>query len=440
MKNNYQTTSTTRSKKQVSIYVMLFVVLLMSTTSLKAQVPNYVPTNGLVGWWPFNGNANDESGNGNNGTVNGATLTSDRFGLTNKAYDFNGISNFIDLANYSFGIIGNSDRTISGWIKTTVLNYKAIFSSGSGVSGNPCSNNGKTFNMKLANGRLSVMTYNCGTCSTCDYYPQVGNNVSDNNWHYLVVSLKNDTLYTFVDSSIDNITVLSQTNTSGNSNYIGKDNHVGYEDYFQGIIDDIGIWNRALTQQEIIALYNGCQLSINTQPTNQNITINNNAQFIVNSSDPNATYQWQTDLGVGFQNLSSVGQYSGANNDTLTVSYVTFANNNQPFRCIINSGSCSDTSNVAVLTVNNNVGINEISNNNLFAIYPNPANAIIKVKSDAQLIGKTYFIFDNLGKTILTGKITSENMSIDINNLSEGNYLIGIDDNSKKQSFKVIKN
>jgi hypothetical protein len=35
-----------------------------------AQVPSYVPTNGLVGWWPFNGNANDESGNGNNGTVN----------------------------------------------------------------------------------------------------------------------------------------------------------------------------------------------------------------------------------------------------------------------------------------------------------------------------------------------------------------------------------
>ena len=40
-----------------------------------AQVPNYVPTNGLVGWWPFTGNANDLSGNGNNGTVNGSTLT-----------------------------------------------------------------------------------------------------------------------------------------------------------------------------------------------------------------------------------------------------------------------------------------------------------------------------------------------------------------------------
>jgi len=45
---------------------------------------------GLVAYYPFNGNANDESGNGNNGTVYGATLTTDRFGNTNKAYSFDG--------------------------------------------------------------------------------------------------------------------------------------------------------------------------------------------------------------------------------------------------------------------------------------------------------------------------------------------------------------
>ena len=44
-----------------------------------AQVPSYVPTNGLVGWWPFNNNANDESGNGNNGAITGTTITADRF-------------------------------------------------------------------------------------------------------------------------------------------------------------------------------------------------------------------------------------------------------------------------------------------------------------------------------------------------------------------------
>ena len=71
----------------------LIAALLLAASSAFAQVPSYVPTNGLVGWWPFNGNANDESGNGNNGTVNGATLTSDRFGSINSAYSFNGINN-----------------------------------------------------------------------------------------------------------------------------------------------------------------------------------------------------------------------------------------------------------------------------------------------------------------------------------------------------------
>ena len=68
--------------------ILLFSVLF--TTMSFAQVPSYVPTSGLVGYWPFNGNANDESGNGNNGTVNGATLTTDRFGNAGKAYGFDG--------------------------------------------------------------------------------------------------------------------------------------------------------------------------------------------------------------------------------------------------------------------------------------------------------------------------------------------------------------
>jgi hypothetical protein len=61
--------------KHKLLLTALLVVTIFSIT--KAQVPSYVPSNGLVGWWPFNGNANDETGNGNNGTVNGATLTTD---------------------------------------------------------------------------------------------------------------------------------------------------------------------------------------------------------------------------------------------------------------------------------------------------------------------------------------------------------------------------
>ena len=61
----------------------------LATITMAQTIPSYVPTVGLVGWWPFNGNAYDESSNTNDGTVNGATLTIDRNGIVNSAFDFN---------------------------------------------------------------------------------------------------------------------------------------------------------------------------------------------------------------------------------------------------------------------------------------------------------------------------------------------------------------
>jgi hypothetical protein len=78
---------------------------------VKADLPASLQ-NGLVGYWPFCGNANDASGNNNNGTVNGATLTSDRFGNANSAYSFNGFSDFL-LINQNFSTVGGI--TISCW-------------------------------------------------------------------------------------------------------------------------------------------------------------------------------------------------------------------------------------------------------------------------------------------------------------------------------------
>jgi len=90
-------------------FLLLFVLFCVS--SFFAQIP----TNGLVAWYPFHGNANDSSGNGHNGTVNGATLTTDRFGNANYAYSFNGNGNIITLDN-TIGNFGTSDFTISAWI------------------------------------------------------------------------------------------------------------------------------------------------------------------------------------------------------------------------------------------------------------------------------------------------------------------------------------
>jgi hypothetical protein len=169
------------------------------------------------------------------------------------------------------------------------------------------------------------------------------------------------------------------------------------------------------------------------------MNVNSTAQFVVSSSVPLATFQWQTDLGGGFQNLNSIDQYSGTANDTLTISNLSLTNNNQSFRCIISlDSSCSDTSAVAVLTVLNNSGINEVSQHNLFFVYPNPAQDIINVKAEAKLLKSGYVIYDIIGNVVLSGIITSENTVIEIGNLSGGIYLFSVGE-SFKQTFKLFK-
>ena len=84
------------------------------------------------------------------------------------------------------------------------------------------------------------------------------------------------------------------------------------------------------------------------------------------------------------------------------------------------------------------LGINEINSNGVFAIFPNPTQSIITVKADSKLIGSAYVVYDNTGKTVLKGKLTSENTIIELGNLSGGIYLLSVGENLK-QTFKVIK-
>ena len=110
-----RTIQLSKKMKLKSILLTTVATLGLTAATMAQNVPSYVPTNGLVGWWPFNGNANDESGNGNNGTVNGATLTTDRFGNLNKAYSFDGNDN-IEIDNWN-SIQGNSNFSVSCWVK-----------------------------------------------------------------------------------------------------------------------------------------------------------------------------------------------------------------------------------------------------------------------------------------------------------------------------------
>ena len=427
------------------IFTLITAIFGLLTTTTIAQVPNYVPTNGLLAWYPFTGNSNDVSGNANNGTNNGATLTTDRFGNANSAYSFNGTSNYIDVNDVASLRLNNTDYTISFWT------YINAFSTGGGTAFIYKRSNGSQNGWGIGADQGTQDKLMLLASESTDPRGYSTSTLALSGWHNvtIVYTLTSQELKFYIDGVLDNTT----TGVDNNYNPIGgmpspnanctsvmrfgqdtKNNSY----WLDGKLDDIGLWNRALTQQEITDLYNGCQLTVNTQPNSQTININNNAQFTVGSSDPSATYQWQTDLGVGFQNLNNVGQYSGTANDTLSIANTTLSNNNQPFRCIISSGTCTDTSNVAILAVNNNVGINEFTQDNLFSVYPNPAKSQINVKADATLLGSVYTVYDNTGKVVLSGKINSENTVIELVNLSGGVYLLSVGENMK-QTFKVIK-
>lgn len=425
--------------KMKNLLITAIAIFGLATTTF-AQVPNYVPTNGLVGWWGFNGNANDESGNGLHCTVFGnVSLTTDRDGNPNSAYLWpsNGSSsNYMFLPNFT-SYITNS-YSISFWMLMDggSLNPR-IMSKGEWIIGtNGINNTSRTmiFGGGLVGG-TGITQLNVGPVYGLEWVHVVwtadGSSTSGGSKVYF-----NGILHSTSCCHDGNINP-NWTSVNPSDFNIGRKSTSAF-DGWGGKLDDIGIWNRVLDSEEVAKLYSGCSLELTVQPNSQQININNNADFTVSSSEPQATYQWQTDLGVGFQNLNNVGQYSGTTTSTLTVDNVTMSNNNEPFRCVITSSSCSDTSEVAVLTVINNVGINEFTQDYLFSVYPNPAHSQINVKVDATLLGSVYNIYDNIGKVVLSGEIIAENTVIELGNLSRGIYVFSVGE-KMKQNFKVVK-
>jgi hypothetical protein len=232
-----------------------FAVGLCMTANVIAQVPSYVPANGLVGWWPFSGNANDESGNGNNGTVNGATLTTDRFGNAGKAYDFDGIDDFIDLQN----LTSNQDFSYSLWFNAAeIIDY--LVPVNNHVGGKVISK--FTNSVSSPNGwesELSPLTslYSTGNAATGGSAST--NPISINNW-YNIICIYNSVAskILFYVNGVNSGEILNfQVNTNNAKIRLGARANSNPDFFFSGKLDDIGIWNRALSDQEISDLYNG---------------------------------------------------------------------------------------------------------------------------------------------------------------------------------------
>ncbi|MEI6574574.1 MAG: T9SS type A sorting domain-containing protein [Bacteroidota bacterium] len=115
---------------------------------------------------------------------------------------------------------------------------------------------------------------------------------------------------------------------------------------------------------------------------------------------------------------------------------VSYADNNTKFRCLVGSGNCHDTSNVATLTVNNNVDIQESLMQKPFSVYPNPANDMITLTIDSNK--GNYSISDNTGRVVLSGELSQHDTQIDIHQLSPGMYTVTFG-RKKSHTLKFVK-
>ncbi len=307
------------------------------TISFGQTLPSYVPTDGLVGWWPFNGNANDESGNGNEGIVNDAILTTDRNNSLNSAYSFDGASSIV-VDTPSFTFVENQDFSVSCYAYVTPQSISDPFVS----YGNVAPDNFEWYlglfnpNMEwgVHRGQYSWSQIQIPTSSA---YPDL------NSWYHIVGVKINGVLNLYINGLLvgsvnQEIQGALTTNLPLSFGWF-----TGTAQYMHGKLDDIGIWNRALTEEEITSLHFGSSL-----------------------------------------------------------------------------------------------GINELSLNNSFSVFPNPAQSVINVNIEANLVGSVFTIYDITGKAVKTGKLNSSNTTIEVNDLSGGIYSFSVGGNRKK-TFKVIK-
>lgn len=215
-----------------------------------------VPLNGLVAFWPFNDNANDISINNNNGIVNGASLTTDRFGKLNSAYNFDGVSNFIQVPN-SISLQNINEISISAWVNINQFYYVPNFGYNFPIftKSNQYYNWGN-YELQIWQGGAKIVTHLEYQETECP------SNVPLNQWKHIVCTVSNGKTSFYIDGVLiltKNSGVFPQTPKNNMPILIGRNIQGGYPEAAKGKIDDIGIWNRALSLEEVTSLYKSVQ-------------------------------------------------------------------------------------------------------------------------------------------------------------------------------------
>ena len=394
--------------------LLTVIAILGLAISSFAQVPPYVPTNGLIAWWPFDGNANDASGNGIDGTTFDATLTTDRFGNADRAYYFDGVDDYIET-NISSFLVLNSDFSISVWIKPTQLHNTIIHILPSSL------NQGIDLGIRTADSKLQFSIYDGSYQLLVSSDPVIADQ-----WINIVFVHNSSTSNIYVGG------VLSQTgsipncaNSANKKITFGKHGTVSSSN-FDGVIDDIGIWNRTLTQQEITGLYEAvnCSAPITVSIDNLNSTYTTSDSPVALTGSPTGG----TFYGTGVYNNTFYPSNAGAGSHTIVYAYA------DPYGC--SNAICENTDITTFVK-------QETAQNNLLNIYPNPNSGDFRIVLEDTYIGSIeVFINDFSGKQLLYKKYQNKSdkfeEEINLKSLSKGSYTVLVKYGTKSVSRNVV--
>ena len=228
----------------------LLALLLFLPSLCLAQVPDYVPAEGLIGWYPLNGDANDLGPLMLHGTVHGPAVSEDRFGQP-AAMSFDGQDDYLSIPQTT--ITGDDSRTFSVWIKGNLdgggyaLSYGPELANGGGCMA------GNHLEIQLGDCQITGVGINVNCTQKRAETPAILNNT----WHH-VVMVYDGGGFSEVQLWLDGTLLPEPTCTQGTfppalttSNLfglsVGKRNYDPAPGHFDGSIDDVGVWNRALS-------------------------------------------------------------------------------------------------------------------------------------------------------------------------------------------------
>ena len=279
-----------------------------------SQVPVYVPSTGLVGWWPFNGNANDNSGNGNNGVVHGATLTTDRFGINNNAYNFvvNATAGWGNAQNRivvsSPSIPNTNSFTMSSWVmvdsKPSPYSNRA-----SSIMGRWGGAGQEIFRNQISN-NTTYLTINNPTLNFTS-----GTTTLNPQWNHVCLTYDGSKITHYLNGNVIYSNIINITLPTSSVNLTFGEIHMsnGHWYLLDGKLDDLGYWSVALDSCQVQNLYTGgsgnCCVT-NFQFSQDTIFYCGTDSVQLDAGSGWTSYSWNTGDSIQNPFVSTSGMYS----------------------------------------------------------------------------------------------------------------------------------